>query len=50
LAQVEHFENKFKILSNNLDVLKHDINLAHEEVMKTIAAKPDHSHEKTEDS
>jgi seryl-tRNA synthetase len=50
LAQVEHFENKFKILSNNLDVLKHDINLAHEEVIKTIAAKPDHSYEKTEDS
>lgn len=49
LAQVDHFENKFKVLSNNLDILKHDINLAHEDVLKTIASKPNHTHEKSED-
>jgi len=34
LGQVDHFENKFKVLSNNLDILKHDINIAHEDVLK----------------
>lgn len=50
LAQVEHFENKFKVLSNNLDGLKHDINLAHEDVLKTIKEKPNHTHEKSEEN
>jgi NAD-dependent SIR2 family protein deacetylase len=40
LKQVEHFENEFKILNNNLDELLHDVNLKKDALMKGAIEKP----------
>ena len=40
LAQVEHFENKFKIMDSNLDELLHDINLKNDQLSSQAMAKP----------
>jgi hypothetical protein len=40
LKQVEHFENEFKIMSNNLDELLHDVNLKQDALMKGAMEKP----------
>lgn len=36
LAQVEHFQNQFVIQSNNIDTLKHEINLSNDAINKDI--------------
>jgi hypothetical protein len=40
LKQVEHFENEFKIMNNNLDELLHDVNLKQDALMKGAMDKP----------
>lgn len=50
LAQVEHFQNQFIIQRNNIDELKHEINVGEEAVMANIKANPVASdHRKKED-
>ncbi len=46
LEQVEHFQNKFVILREQLDVLKHDINTRNEEVTELAKTRPEHIDEK----
>lgn len=48
LAQVEHFQNKFIMLKEQCDILKHDVNLRHEEVMTKAKQKPEHLSEKSQ--
>ncbi len=40
LKQVEHFENEFIIMNNNLDELLHDVNLKQDALMKGAMEKP----------
>jgi hypothetical protein len=40
LAQVEHFENKFKIMDIHLDELLHDVNLKNQQISAQAVAKP----------
>jgi NAD-dependent SIR2 family protein deacetylase len=40
LKNVEHFENEFKIMNNNLDELLHDVNLKQDALMKGALEKP----------
>lgn len=42
LAQVEHFENKFKIMSIHVDELRHDVNLKNEALLKEASEKPNY--------
>lgn len=44
---VEHFQNKFIILSEQLDVLTHDIKLKEEALQLVIRTKPEHIDEKS---
>lgn len=46
LAQVEHFENKFRIMDQHVDELKHDVNLKKEEIAGSAAAKARYIHVK----
>lgn len=39
LSQVEHFENKFKIMASNTDELLHDVNLKNESLSAQAIAK-----------
>ena len=41
LKQVEHFENTFIAMNENLDVLLHDVNLKQDALLKEAKAKPD---------
>ena len=41
LKQVEHFENTFIAMNENLDVLLHDVNLKQDAMLKDAKAKPD---------
>ncbi len=40
LVQVEHFENKFRIMGIHVDELHHDVNLKNESLLKEAAEKP----------
>lgn len=40
LIQVEHFENKFRIMGIHVDELHHDVNLKNESLLKEAAEKP----------
>lgn len=40
LAEVEHFENKFKIIDIHLDELHHDVNLKNEALLIEAEEKP----------
>jgi hypothetical protein len=40
LAQVEHFENKFRVMSNSFDEIKHDINLKLDQINSQAIAQP----------
>lgn len=40
MVEVEHFENKFKIMSLHVDELHHDVNLKNESLLKEAAEKP----------
>ncbi len=42
LVEVEHFENKFKIMSLHVDELQHDVNLKNEAILKQAAEKPNY--------
>jgi seryl-tRNA synthetase len=46
LAQVEHFQNKFIILREQLDILKHDLNEREERIKGIAVDKPEHIDEK----
>jgi hypothetical protein len=46
LAQVDHFENKFIILNEQADILKHDVNQVNESVLAHAKANPTHLDEK----
>jgi hypothetical protein len=46
LAQIEHFQNKFVMLREQLDILKHDINLQVKDVEEIVKTKPEHINEK----
>ncbi len=48
LAQVEHFQNKFVMLREQLDTLKHDINAFNHGITEISKTKPDHVDEKIE--
>lgn len=50
LMQVEHFENKFKIMNNHLDELLHDVNLKSVNIFQQAAAKPQYISVKMIDS
>lgn len=39
--QVEHFENKFIAMNENLDVLMHDVNIKQDAILKDAKEKPD---------
>ena len=39
LSQVEHFENKFKLMASNTDELLHDVNLKNESLSAQAVAK-----------
>lgn len=40
LIQVEHFENKFRIMGIHVDELHHDVNLKNEALLKEASEKP----------
>ena len=46
LAQVEHFQNKFIMLREQLDVLKHDVNQRSEEINELAKTRPEHINER----
>ncbi len=48
LAQVEHFQNKFILLLEQADILKHDVNLNNEAMLQKAEQVPTHIHEKSE--
>ena len=39
--QVEHFENTFITMNENLDVLMHDVNIKQDAILKDAKEKPD---------
>jgi hypothetical protein len=45
-AQVEHFQNKFIMFDEQLDILRHDINQRLSEVDAIVKTKPEHIGEK----
>ncbi|HNB81152.1 MAG TPA: hypothetical protein PLP14_03580 [Chitinophagaceae bacterium] len=42
MKDVEHFENKFRIMGIHVDELLHDVKLKNEALMKEAAAKPNY--------
>lgn len=42
LVRVEHFENKFRIMSIHVDELRHDVNLKNEALLKEASDKPNY--------
>lgn len=42
LVQVEHFENKFRIMDIHIDELMHDVKLINESLLKQAADKPNY--------
>jgi hypothetical protein len=46
LAQVEHFQNKFIVLREQVDILKHDIHVREAEIENIAKDKPSHIDEK----
>ena len=47
LAQVEHFQNKFIILNQQADYLKHDVNKLNDQLNLLAADNPEHTHQKS---
>ena len=39
--QIEHFENKFIAMNENLDMLMHDVNIKQDAILKDAKEKPD---------
>lgn len=46
LAMVEHFQNKFILLKEQTDILKHDVNASNNIALEMAADKPTHIDEK----
>lgn len=46
LAQVEHFQNKFIMLREQLDTLKHDVGTRNHEIETLSKERPEHINEK----
>jgi predicted nucleic acid-binding Zn-ribbon protein len=46
LAQVEHFQNKFILTKEQLDILAHDLNKEESVVEEKVKKSPEHTHEK----
>ena len=46
LAEVEHFQNKFILLKEELDILAHDLNRGETEIDNKIKQMPEHTNEK----
>lgn len=46
LVQVEHFENKFRIMSNNIDELLHDVQLKASVISQQSVTQPKYIHVK----
>ncbi len=46
MAQVEHFQNKFIVQSEQIDILHHDLNKQSEAITLQVKEKPEHAHEK----
>jgi hypothetical protein len=44
--QVEHFQNRFILLNEQLDVLRHDVKLKEQALQEEIKTKPSHIDEK----
>lgn len=42
LVEVEHYENKFRIMSIHVDELHHDVNLKNEALKKEASEKPNY--------
>jgi len=42
MVEVEHFENKFRIMGIHIDELRHDVNLKNEALLKEAAEKPNY--------
>lgn len=47
MAKVEHFQNKFIMLREQLDILRHDVNHRNELVTEISKDKPEHTNEKS---
>lgn len=46
LAQVEHFQNKFIVYKEQLDILLHNLQAAEASIQTHIKSQPEHTHEK----
>jgi phosphoribosylaminoimidazole-succinocarboxamide synthase len=46
MAQVEHFQNKFIMLREQLDILKHDLGVRHTEILELSKERPEHIDQK----
>lgn len=46
LANVEHFQNKFIMLREQLDILRHDVNQRNEKLTELAKTRPDHIDER----
>lgn len=42
LVQIEHFENKFRIMGIHVDELRHDVNLKNDALLKEAFEKPNY--------
>lgn len=50
LTQIEHYENKFRIMSVHVDEMRHDINLKNETLLKEASEKPNYINVKMVDT
>lgn len=46
MAQVEHFQNKFIVYKEQLDLLLHRLHAAETAIQNHIKSRPEHTHEK----
>jgi hypothetical protein len=46
LAQVEHFQNRFIILGEQISVMQHDLNLRNDNINKLVLESPEHIDER----
>lgn len=50
LIDIEHFENKFRILGIHVDEMLHDVNEKNDSILKEAAEKPNYIHVKMKES
>lgn len=50
LAQVEHFQNKFIVYKEQLDILLHNLHQSETDIQSHIKTRPEHTHEKFMDT